>query len=112
MRSVILNDEAMAEVQFLEDTSGSWTVPPHFIDGLISLLGFILNGGTHFDNIDIFFITPSWKSMRFARPLTPDKRYTAYVRMVLSYNHSFVGDVYVLQRSEIVGVVEAILFLQ
>ncbi|KAH3903772.1 non-reducing polyketide synthase PKS19-like protein [Parastagonospora nodorum] len=113
MQSVILNeDEAMAEVQFPEDTGGSWTVPPHFIDGLISLSGFILNGGTHFDNTNNFFITPSWKSMRFARPLTPGGRYTAYVRMVPSDNHSFVGDVYVLQGSEIVGVVEAILFLQ
>jgi iterative type I PKS product template protein len=113
MQSVILNeDEAMAEVQLPEDTGGSWTIPPHFIDGLISLSGFILNGGTHFDNTNNFFITPSWKSMRFARPLTPGGRYTAYVRMVPSDNHSFVGDVYVLQGSEIVGVVEAILFLQ
>jgi acyl carrier protein len=113
MQSVILNeDEAMAELQFPEDTSGSWTVPPHFIDGLISLSGFVLNGGTHFDNTKNFFITPSWKSMRFARPLTPGARYTAYVRMVPSDNHSFVGDVYVLQGWEIVGVVEAILFLQ
>jgi iterative type I PKS product template protein len=113
MQSVILNeDEAMAEVHFPEDTSGNWTVPPHFIDGLISLSGFILNGGTHFDNTNNFFITPSWKTMRFARPLTPGGRYTAYVRMVPSDNHSYVGDVYVLQGSEIVGVVEAILFLQ
>lgn len=113
MQSVILNeDEAMAEVQFPDDTGGSWTVPPHFIDGLISLSGFVLNGGTHFDNTNNFFITPSWKSMRFARPLTPGGRYIAYVRMVPSDNHSFVGDVYVLQGSEIVGVVEAILFLQ
>jgi iterative type I PKS product template protein len=113
MQSVILNeDEAMAEVLFPEDTSGSWTIPPHFIDGLISLSGFILNGGTHFDNTNNFFITPSWKSMRFARPLTPGGRYTAYVRMVPSDNHSFIGDVYVLQRSEIVGVVEGIVFLQ
>ncbi|CAN9410790.1 unnamed protein product [Alternaria alternata] len=113
MQSVILNeDEAMAEVQFPDDTGGSWTVPPHFIDGLISLSGFVLNGGTHFDNTNYFFITPSWKSMRFARPLVPGGRYIAYVRMVPSDNHSFVGDVYVLQDSEIVGVVEAILFLQ
>nr|AOO87098.1 polyketide synthase [Alternaria alternantherae] len=113
MQSVILNeDEAMAEVQFPDDTGGNWTVPPHFIDGLISLSGFVLNGGTHFDNTNNFFITPSWKSMRFAWPLTPGGRYIAYVRMVPSDNHSFVGDVYVLQDSKIVGVVEAILFLQ
>lgn len=113
MQSVILNeDEAVAEVVFPHDTSGIWTVPPHFIDGCISLSGFILNGGTHFENTKNFFVTPSWKSMRFAKPLTPGGRYLAYARMMPAENHSFVGDVYILQNSEIVGVVEAIVFLQ
>jgi monodictyphenone polyketide synthase len=119
MQSVILNeDEAVAEVTFPLDTQGDWAVPPHFIDGLVSLSGFILNGGTHFDNINNFFITPSWKSMRFAKPLTPGGRYLAYVRMVPdalddnSKHGSYVGDVYILQDGEIVGVVEAILFRQ
>lgn len=113
MESVILNeDEAVAEVVFPQDTSGTWTIPPHFIDGVVSLSGFILNGGTHFDNTNNFFITPSWKSMRFAKPLAPGGRYLAYVRMVPTDSHSFVGDVYILQGAEIVGVTEAILFRQ
>ncbi|KAI0438313.1 polyketide synthase [Xylaria telfairii] len=114
MQNVVLhNDEAVAEVVFpADDAGGSWTVPPHFIDGLISLSGFILNGGTFFNNTDNFFITPSWKSMRFTRPLAPGVKYLAYVRMVPEDGHAFVGDVYVLQDSEIVGVVEAIKFLQ
>ncbi|KAK6822561.1 type I iterative polyketide synthase [Apiospora arundinis] len=126
MQSVVLHeDEAFAEVVFPHDTQGEWTVPPHFIDGCVSLSGFILNGGTHFDNTNNFFITPSWKSMRFAKPLTPGGRYLAYVRMVPeppseadrnSYGSnnltSYVGDVYILQEGEIVGVVEAILFRQ
>ena len=113
MQWVILNkDEAVAEVMLPPDTSGTWTVPPHFIDGVVSLSGFILNGGTHFDNTNNFFITPSWKSMRFAKSLTPGGRYLSYVRMVPVDGHSFVGDVYILQGSEIVGVVEAIVFRQ
>lgn len=113
MESVILHeDEAMAEVQFPNDTSGSWTVPPHFIDGCVSLSGFILNGGTHFDNVSNFFVTPSWKSMRFAKPLAPGGRYLAYVRMVPVDSHSYAGDVYIIEGSEIVGVVEAIVFRQ
>ncbi|KAF5855661.1 hypothetical protein ETB97_008834 [Aspergillus alliaceus] len=119
MQSVILNeDEAMAEVLFPADTQGDWAVPPHFIDGVVSLSGFILNGGTHFDNTNNFFITPSWKSMRFAKPLTPGGRYLAYVRMMPEATDdnnklsSYVGDVYILQEGEIVGVVEAILFRQ
>lgn len=125
MKSVILNgDEATAEVVFPTGSQGgNWAVPPHFIDGVVSLSGFILNGGTHFDNINNFFITPSWRSMRFARPLAPGCRYVTYVRMVpeaagsdtssgssSSSLGSYSGDVYILQRGEIVGVVEAILF--
>lgn len=126
MKSVILNgDEATAEVVFPTGSQGgNWAVPPHFIDGVVSLSGFILNGGTHFDNINNFFITPSWRSMRFARPLVPGCRYVTYVRMVpeaagsdtssgsSSSLGSYSGDVYILQRGEIVGVVEAILFRQ
>lgn len=113
MKSVILNeDEATAEVILPEETSGAWIVPPHFIDGVVSLSGFILNGGTHFDNTNNFYITPSWKSMRFAKPLTPGGRYLVYVRMVPADNHTFVGDVYILQGAEIVGVTEAIVFRQ
>ncbi|KAI3398674.1 hypothetical protein diail_8713, partial [Diaporthe ilicicola] len=124
MKSIILNeDEAMAEVVFPTNTQGDWAVAPHFIDGVVSLSGFILNGGTHFDNTNNFFITPSWKSMRFARPLVPGGRYVTYVRMVpeavgsdTSSNNSslssYAGGVYILQGGEIVGVVEAILFRQ
>ncbi|KUL83736.1 hypothetical protein ZTR_08641 [Talaromyces verruculosus] len=113
MQNVILNDdEAVAEVVFPQDTTGNWTVPPHFIDGCVSLSGFILNGGTYFDNTNNFFITPSWKSMRFAKSLAPGGRYLAYVRMVPVDSHSYAGDVYILQGSEIVGVVEAIVFRQ
>lgn len=107
------NDEAMTEVVYPEDTSGTWTVPPHFIDGAASLPGFILNGGTHYDNKNNFFVTPSWRSMRFAKPLSPGGQYQAYVAMVPGGDgHSFDGDVYVLQDGEIVGLVEAIKFLQ
>ncbi|KAI1132887.1 polyketide synthase [Nemania abortiva] len=113
MQTVILHeDEAVAEVTFPADTGGSWTVPPHFIDGVVSLSGFILNGGAFFNNTDNFFITPSWKSMRFAKPFIPGVPYLAYVRMVPEGSHAFVGDVYILHDSEIVGVVEAIKFLQ
>lgn len=114
MQWVTLNqDEAVTEVLYPENTSGTWTVPPHFIDGVASLPGFILNGGTHYDNKNNFFVTPSWKSMRFAKPLSPGGRYQAYVAMVPGGDgHSFDGDVYVLQDGEVVGLVEAIKFLE
>lgn len=55
MQSVILNeDEAVAKVVFPSNTSSDWIVPPHFINGCVSLSGFALNGSTHFDNTKNF----------------------------------------------------------
>ncbi|KAH7389900.1 hypothetical protein BKA66DRAFT_510909 [Pyrenochaeta sp. MPI-SDFR-AT-0127] len=113
MKSVVLNqDKAVAEVEFPADIAGTWTVPPHFIDGCVSLSGFILNVGTHFDNTKYFYITPSWKSMRLAKPLAPGGKYLSCVRMAPANDRDFVGDVYILQGDEIIGAVEAIMFKQ
>ncbi|KAI1272250.1 hypothetical protein F5Y07DRAFT_306266 [Xylaria sp. FL0933] len=85
---------------------------PQFLDGVVSFSGFVLNGGTAFNNTDNFFITPAWGSMRFAKPLVPGVTYVAQVRMLPDGAHAFAGDVYILQDSEIVGVVEAIKYQQ
>ncbi|KAL2818704.1 hypothetical protein BDW59DRAFT_175058 [Aspergillus cavernicola] len=112
MRSVILNDlEAMADIVLTNRTNGTSTVPPEHIESVVHLAGFILNGGHTLNQRENFFVTPGWKSMRFARPLLPGGRYRSYVKMQpLPEPGYYAGDVYILQNEEIIGLVEDITF--
>jgi iterative type I PKS product template protein len=112
MRQVVLNGfEAAANVTLTTDAGGSWTVAPHHIDSVAHLAGFILNGGNAADPRNNFFVTPGWKTMRFAKPLVSGAQYQSYVRMVpQSEAGCYAGDVYILENGEIIGLVEEIQF--
>ncbi|KAK8064116.1 ketoacyl-synt-domain-containing protein [Apiospora saccharicola] len=107
MQSVVVDGlEAFADVTLPTDAdsnTGSWTVPPHFIDGVAHLAGFVMNVSDALDTRAKYSVTPGWRSMRFARPLDPSV---------------FLGDVYVLEPagndndSRIVGLVAGIEFRQ
>ncbi|KAF2103987.1 ketoacyl-synt-domain-containing protein [Rhizodiscina lignyota] len=114
MQSVILDKfEAAAEVTLPADYEGKWIYPPYFLDALTSLSGFILNVSDAVDNKNNFFITPAWKSMRFAKPLIPGGKYQSYVKMIPTGDAGvYAGDVYVLQEGAIIGVVGQIQFRQ
>jgi hypothetical protein len=57
------------------------------------------------------FITPGYKSMRFAKPLKPGGLYRSYVKMLpTSEPNMYAGDVCILDGSDVVGMVERILF--
>ncbi|KAJ0120535.1 hypothetical protein J7T55_015264 [Diaporthe amygdali] len=113
MQTVVLHGlEAFADIELVSETSGSWTVPPHFIDSVAHLAGFVMNVSDAIDTRANFCVTPGWESMRFARPLTPGARFRSYVRMIPTPADPtvYLGDVYILQDHEIVGVVGAIQF--
>ncbi|KAF7158669.1 hypothetical protein CNMCM6106_005459 [Aspergillus hiratsukae] len=115
MQMVVLHGlEAMANVTLSapEQSGGKWTVAPHYIDSVAHLAGFILNGGNALDPRRNFYVTPGWKSMRFARPLVPGARYVSYVKMmpIREQPGFYAGDVYVLQEGQIVGLVGGITF--
>lgn len=116
MQSVVMHElEAFADVELYTGSgSGSWTVPPHFIDSVAHLAGFVMNVSDAADTKNSFAVTPGWASMRFARPLVPGGRYRSYVRMIPTPEDAsvFLGDVYIMDRdtSDIVGMVGAIQF--
>lgn len=115
MHTVTLNDyEAYADVVLTKEKSGTWTVPPYFIDSVAHLAGFILNGSDAVDNKNNFFVTPGWSSMRFARPLEAGGKYQSYVKMLPTPEDPgiFLGDVYILQDKHIMGMVGGIKFRQ
>ena len=115
MQCVVLYGlEAFAEVTLAIDGGhgGNYTVPPHFIDSVAHLAGFVMNVSDALDTESKFAVTPGWRSLRFAKPLVPGGKYTSYVKMIPTKDDPtvFFGDVYVLQDGQIMGVCDGIQF--
>lgn len=113
MQSVVLHGmEAFADVMLSTEKSGSWTVPPYFIDSVAHLAGFIMNVSDAIDTNQNFCVTPGWQSMRFAKPLIAGEKYRSYVKMIptVADPSVYLGDVYVLQNNKIIGMVGGIQF--
>ena len=115
MQSVVLHGlEAFADVVLSTEKGGSWTVPPYFIDSVAHLAGFIMNVSDAMDTNKNFCVTPGWQSMRFAKPLMAGGKYQSYVKMIptVADPSVYLGDVYVLQDNQIIGMVGGIQFRQ
>ncbi|KFA54249.1 hypothetical protein S40293_07813 [Stachybotrys chartarum IBT 40293] len=117
MQSVVLDGlEAFADVTLTTESSqihaGSFTVPPHFIDSVCHLAGFVMNVSDALDTAAKFSVTPGWRTMRFAKPLLPGGKFRSYVKMIVSDDdpNKYFGDVYILQSGQIIGMVEGIQF--
>lgn len=115
IQTVVLHElEAFADIVLTTEKAGTWTIPPHFIDSVAHLAGFVMNVSDAVDTSANFFVTPGWDSMRFARPLVPGAAYRSYVKMIATKEDSsvYLGDVYILQDDAIVGFVGSIKFRQ
>lgn len=115
MQSVILNGfEAVSNVVLTTEKSGSWTIPPFFIDSVAHLAGFVMNVSDSVDTKKNFCVTPGWSSMRFARPLVSGGKYRSYVKMIPTADDPtvYLGDVYITQDNTIIGMVGGIKFRQ
>jgi monodictyphenone polyketide synthase len=113
MQAVVLHElEAFADVQLTTEKGGIWTVPPYFIDSVAHLAGFTMNVSDAVDTESNFCVTPGWSSMRFARPLVAGAKYRSYVKMIPTTDDPsvYLGDVYILQDNEVVGLVGGIKF--
>lgn len=113
MQSVIMHElEATADITLTTQKDGIWTVPPYFIDSVAHLAGFVMNVSDAIDTKANYCVTPGWQTMRFARPLVAGAKYRSYVKMIPTASDPtvYLGDVYVLQDGEIVGLVQGIQF--
>ena len=111
IQSVIISGlEAVADVKLAEHSSGSWTIPPYFIDSVCHLAGLIMNGGDASETREHFYVTPGWDSMRFTCSFVPGGRYRSYVKMRPTQPGFWAGDLYILQGDVIVGMVGGIIF--
>lgn len=113
MRSVVLHElEAFADIVLSTEKSGTWTIPPYFIDSVAHLAGFIMNVSDAIDTKTNLCVTPGWRSMRFARPLVAGGKYRSYVKMIPSVEDPtmYLGDVYILQDAIVIGMIGGIWF--
>jgi iterative type I PKS product template protein len=112
MTSVVLHEhEAFADVSLVPERHGTWHTPPHWIDSVFHLAGFIMNGSDASNTKDFFYVTPGWASSRMIKPLEADAPYRSYVRMFPTKEaNMYAGDVYVLQHETIVGMMGQIKF--
>lgn len=117
MEEVILHSsqhEAAAKVQFQTDgTEGNFFLSPYWIDSIAHLSGFVLNSNSALDSKNHVFISHGWESMRFAVPLSADKKYRAYVKMQpVASSTMMAGDVYLFEEETVVGLIEGLKFQQ
>ncbi|KAK0648453.1 beta-ketoacyl synthase domain-containing protein [Cercophora newfieldiana] len=113
MHSVVIRDlEAYADVVLAPDRHGTWHTPPHWIDSLFHVGGFVMNGSEASNTKDYFYVTNGWGSCRMVKPAVAGGSYRSYVRMVPSETEAnmFEGDVYVMQGSTVVGMMGGMRF--
>ncbi|KAJ5573557.1 Type I Iterative PKS [Penicillium hispanicum] len=105
MQSVVLDGmEAYADLVLNPDLHGVWHTPPHWIDSLCHLGGFVLNGSDASNTKDYFYVTPGWSSFRVIQPVVAGGRYRSYVRMApTEEKNMYSGDVYMLQDGVVIG---------
>ena len=115
MEEVIIdgaNFEATSRVAFQTKTKdGNFFCNPYWIDSLMHLAGFILNGGSGVDTKQFVYVSHGWKALRFAVPLHHDKTYHSYVKMQpTGESNIMAGDVYVFDNDKIVAMCAGLKF--
>ncbi|TLD19516.1 Calcium/calmodulin-dependent protein kinase type I [Venturia nashicola] len=114
MEEVILDGkqtEATAKVHFqTTEKDGEYFCSPYWIDSLAHLSGFIVNASDAIDSSESVYISHGWGSIRISKPLSADKEYRSYVRMQPAPGNISVGDVYIFEGEEIIGVVNGLKF--
>jgi len=114
MEEVILDGkqtEATAKVKFqTTEKDGEFFCAPYWIDSLAHLSGFIVNASDLVDSSESVYISHGWGSIRISKPLSVDKEYTSYVRMQPAPGNISIGDVYIFEGDEIIGVVTGLKF--
>jgi iron transport multicopper oxidase len=103
--------EAVGEVNLPSVVSKeSFFFNPYWIDSLLHLSGFVLNGSDTTAE-DAVYISHGWQSLRLPSKLEEGRSYQTYVRMQpLESNQIMAGDVYILDRKSIVGLCSGLKF--
>ncbi|KAF1977949.1 ketoacyl-synt-domain-containing protein [Bimuria novae-zelandiae CBS 107.79] len=101
--------EGYAKIKLQPKPAGAeFGISPYWIDSLGHLSGFVMNASS--DRTQVY-ISEGFESMRLLTPLSESNTYHSYVRMVPTGKPGWVaGNVYILQGSKIVGVIQGVKF--
>ncbi|KAF2758172.1 ketoacyl-synt-domain-containing protein [Pseudovirgaria hyperparasitica] len=114
MEEVILDGketEATASIRFqTTPDDGTFYCSPYWIDSLAHISGFIVNASDVVNSADSVYISHGWKEVKISKPLSADKQYRSYVRMQPAPGNVRVGDVYILEGKDIIGMVTGLKF--
>lgn len=104
-------NEAAANVRFQAvPEGGKFTYSPYWIDSIVHLAGFVLNGSVNTPE-DAVYISHGWKSLRITGELSEHTSYKSYVRMQpIGGRGLFAGDVYIFEGDEVVAVCTGLKF--
>ncbi|KAF2177410.1 polyketide synthase-like protein [Zopfia rhizophila CBS 207.26] len=114
MEEVILDGkqtEATASIRFqTTPADGDFYCSPYWIDSLAHLSGFIVNASEHLDSENSVYISHGWGSIKISKQLSSEAKYRSYVRMQPAPGNISVGDVYILEGEEVIGMVTGLKF--
>ncbi|OCK74392.1 polyketide synthase PksA [Lepidopterella palustris CBS 459.81] len=114
MEEVILDGkqtEATAAIRFqTTPADGNFFCSPYWIDSLAHISGFIVNASDLIDSDNSVYISHGWNSIKISKPLSVEGKYQSYVRMQPAPGNISVGDVYILEGEEVIGLVTGLKF--
>ena len=114
MAEVILDGkqtEAVSKVRFqTKEEDGDFYCSPYWIDCLAHISGFTVNASDILDSEKSVYISHGWNSIKISCTLSAEKEYHSYVRMVPCQGNMSVGDVYIFDGEDIIGVVNGLKF--
>ena len=100
--------EATAKIVLgASETSEHFFRNPYWIDALIHLAGFILNGGS---DPSAVYISHGWETLAISESLEAGATYKAYVRMQTVDSKVYAGDVWIMCNDKTVGMCEGLKF--
>ncbi|KAL4912427.1 ketoacyl-synt-domain-containing protein [Aspergillus aurantiobrunneus] len=112
MQEVVLDaeqHEATSRVRFQTGSDG-FVFNPCWVDSLGHIAGFIMNASDFNPSRNQVFINHGWDRMRWAAAFEEGKQYQVYNRMQLESGTTYIGDTYIFDGEDLVGVFEGVCF--
>ena len=114
MAEIILDGkqtEAVSKVRFqTKEEDGDFYCSPYWIDSLAHISGFTVNASDILDSEKSVYISHGWSAIKLSCALSAEKEYQSYVRMIPCQGNMSVGDVYIFEGEDIIGVVNGLKF--